>query len=79
MNTNTNQQPRNHQTLRFAIFSALALTMSGLAGCGGVDRRDDRRDYRGERRDVRQDTRDTRQDVRQDTRDVRQDTRRAGY
>ena len=67
MNTNMNQQPRSHQTLRFAIFSALALMMSGLAGCGGVDRRDDRRDYRDDRRDVRQDTRDVRQDVRRGT------------
>jgi hypothetical protein len=64
MKTTTNQQPRNMQTLRFALFSALALMMSGLAGCGGVDRRDDRRDYRDDRRDVRQDTRDVRQDVR---------------
>jgi hypothetical protein len=64
MNTTMNQQPRNHQTLRFVTFSVLALMMSGLAGCGGVERRDDRRDYRGERRDVRQDTRDVRQDVR---------------
>lgn len=55
--------------LRLALFAGLAVMMSPLSGCGGLDRRDDRRDYRDDRRDTRQDDRDTRQDVRRGTTD----------
>ena len=51
--------------LRVALFIALAGVMSPLfTGCGGVDRRGDRRDYRDDRRDYRQEGRDVRQDAR---------------
>jgi hypothetical protein len=57
---NTKHRP----LIRFALLSALVVGIIPLTGCGGVDRRDDRRDYRDDRRDTRQDVRDTRQDVR---------------
>ena len=50
--------------LRLALLAGLAAAMSPLTSCGGMDRRDDRRDYRDDRRDVRQDDRDSRQDAR---------------
>ena len=62
--TNRNPSRRMQQMLRLAFCATLALLSTGLTGCGGVDRRDDRRDYRDDRRDYRQEGRDVRQDAR---------------
>ena len=55
--TKRNPSRRTQKMLRLALCAILALVTSGLTGCGGIDRRDDRRDYRQEGRDVRQDAR----------------------
>jgi len=52
---------------RLALLAGLAVMMSPLTGCGGMERRDDRRDHRDDRRDTRQDERDARQDARRGT------------
>ncbi|MES2920095.1 MAG: hypothetical protein V4819_01015 [Verrucomicrobiota bacterium] len=64
MKTNTTHPRSKNPVLRLAFVAGLAAMMSPLTSCGGMDRRDDRRDNRDDRRDVRQDTRDTRQDAR---------------
>ena len=53
--------------LRLALFAGLVALLSPLTSCGGMERRDDRRDHRDDRRDVRQDERDARQDARRGT------------
>jgi hypothetical protein len=64
MKTTTTHSASKNPMLRLALVAGLAVTMSPLTSCGGMDRRDDRRDYRDDRRDTRQDTRDDRQDAR---------------
>lgn len=67
MNTTTTLPGSKNPMLRLALFAGLAAMMSLLTGCGGMERRDDRRDHRDDRRDVRQDDRDARQDARRGT------------
>lgn len=67
MNTTTTRPALKKSLLRLALLAGLAVTMSPLASCGGMERRDDRRDHRDDRRDTRQDNRDTRQDSRHGT------------
>jgi hypothetical protein len=67
MNTTTPNQTSTNPMLRLALVAGLAVLMSPLTGCGGMERRDDRRDNRDDRRDTRQDQRDTRQDARRGT------------
>jgi len=61
------ESPKNRPLLRIALYAGIAVLMSPLTGCGGVERRDDRRDHRDDRRDTRQDNRDARQDARRGT------------
>jgi len=64
MKTTTNHPASKNPLLRLALVAGLAAMMSPLTSCGGMERRDDRRDNRDDRRDTRQDTRDARQDAR---------------
>lgn len=67
MNTTTPPQASKNPMPRLTLFAGLAVLMSLLAGCGGMERRDDRRDHRDDRRDNRQNARDARQDARHGT------------
>lgn len=64
MKATTTHQVLKNPMRRLVLLTGLAALMSPLTGCGGMDRRDDRRDHRDDRRDMRQDERDTRQDLR---------------
>jgi hypothetical protein len=67
MNATTANPTGKNPMLRLALFAGLVALLSPLTSCGGMERRDDRRDHRDDRRDVRQDERDNRQDARRGT------------
>jgi len=67
MNTTTTPKASKNPLPRLALCAGLAVLMSPLVGCGGMERRDDRRDHRDDRRDTRQNNRDARQDARHGT------------